>query len=144
MVPTGQLIRQYIAENHLDTALYRNHPLFTNRSGKKITRAGITYILQKYAEQAYLSGHEDVDPKLTPHCLRHLKAMHLFQSGINLIYIRDLLGHSDVSTTEVYARADEKMKREALENAYQSPSDGEMPSWQEDNDLLNWLKNFGK
>jgi hypothetical protein len=36
------------------------------------------------------------------------------------------------------------MKREALENAYQSPSDGEMPSWQEDNDLLNWLKNFGK
>lgn len=144
MVPTGQLIRQYIAENHLDTALYRNHPLFTNRSGKKITRAGITYILQKYAEQAYLSGHEDVDPKLTPHCLRHSKAMHLLQSGINLIYIRDLLGHSDVSTTEVYARADEKMKREALENAYQSPSDGEMPSWQEDNDLLNWLKNFGK
>ena len=142
MVPTGQLIRQYIAENHLDTALYRNHPLFTNRSGKKITRAGITYILQKYAEQAYLSGHEDVDPKLTPHCLRHSKAMH--QSGINLIYIRDLLGHSDVSTTEVYARADEKMKCEALENAYQSPSDGEMPSWQEDNDLLNWLKNFGK
>lgn len=144
MAPTGQLIRQYIAENHLDTALYRNHPLFTNRSGKKITRAGITYILQKYAEQAYLSGHEDVDPKLTPHCLRHSKAMHLLQSGINLIYIRDLLGHSDVSTTEVYARADEKMKREALENAYQSPSDGEMPSWQEDNDLLNWLKNFGK
>ena len=144
MAPTGQLIRQYIAENHLDTALYRNHPLFTNRSGKKMTRAGITYILQKYAEQAYLSGHEDVDPKLTPHCLRHSKAMHLLQSGINLIYIRDLLGHSDVSTTEVYARADEKMKREALENAYQSPSDGEMPSWQEDNDLLNWLKNFGK
>lgn len=70
MAPTGQLIRQYIAENHLDTALYRNHPLFTNRSGKKMTRAGITYILQKYAEQAYLSGHEDVDPKLTPHCLR--------------------------------------------------------------------------
>ena len=70
--------------------------------------------------------------------------MHLLQSGINLIYIRDLLGHSDVSTTEVYARADEKMKREALENAYQSPSDGEMPSWQEDNDLLNRLKNFGR
>ena len=70
--------------------------------------------------------------------------MHLLQSGINLIYIRDLLGHSGVSTTEVYARADEKMKREALENAYQGPSDGEMPSWQEDNDLLNRLKNFGK
>ena len=144
MAPTGQLIRQYIAENHLDTALYRTIPLFNKRAAKKMTRAGITYINQNYAEQAHLSGHEDVDPKLTPHCLRHSKAMHLLQSGINLIYIRDLLGHSDVSTTEVYARADEKMKREALENAYQSPSDGEMPSWQEDNDLLNWLKNFGK
>lgn len=144
MSPTGQLIRQYIEESHLDTPLYHSHPLFTNRSGKKMTRAGVTYILQKYAEQAYISGHEDVDPKLTPHCLRHSKAMHLLQSGVNLIYIRDLLGHSDVSTTEVYARADEKMKRSALENAYESPSDGKMPSWQEDNDLLNWLKNFGK
>lgn len=144
MSPTGRLIRQYIEGNHLDTPLCRSHPLFTNRPGKKMTRAGVTYILQKYAGQAHISGHEDVNPKLTPHCLRHSKAMHLLQSGINLIYIRDLLGHSDISTTEVYARADEKMKREALENAYESPSDGKMPSWQEDNDLLNWLKNFGK
>ena len=36
------------------------------------------------------------------------------------------------------------MKREALENAYESPADEKMPSWQEDYDLLNWLKNFGK
>ncbi len=75
---------------------------------------------------------------------RHSKAMHLLQSGVNLVYIRDLLGHADVSTTEVYARADEKMKREALENAYESPSDGEMPAWQKDSSLLDWLKKFGK
>lgn len=144
MSPTGQLIRQYIDENNLGTPVYRNHPLFTNRSGKKMTRAGVTYILQKYAEMANMKGHDDVDPKLTPHCLRHSKAMHLLQSGVNLVYIRDLLGHADVSTTEVYARADEKMKREALENAYESPSDGEMPTWQKDSGLLEWLKKFGK
>lgn len=144
MSPTGQLVRQYIDENNLGTPIYRSHPLFTNRSGKKMTRAGVTYILQKYAEMANMKGHDDVDPKLTPHCLRHSKAMHLLQSGINLVYIRDLLGHADVSTTEVYARADEKMKRKALEKAYESPSGGEMPTWQKDSSLLEWLKNFGK
>jgi len=48
--------------------------------------------------------------------------MHLLQSGVNLVYIRDLLGHADVSTTEVYARADKRFKREALLLAYLSPS----------------------
>lgn len=43
--------------------------------------------------------------------------MHLLQSGINLVYIRDLLGHTDISTTEIYAQADEKMKRKALMEA---------------------------
>ena len=43
---------------------------------------------------------------VTPHALRRSRAMHLVQAGVNLIYIRDLLGHADVSTTEIYARAD--------------------------------------
>ena len=41
--------------------------------------------------------------------------MHLLQAGVNLIYIRDLLGHADVSTTEIYARADTEAKRKAIE-----------------------------
>ena len=43
---------------------------------------------------------------VTTHTLRRSRAMHLIQAGVNLIYIRDLLGHADVSTTEIYARAD--------------------------------------
>ena len=79
-----------------------------------------------------------------PH-LRHSKAMHLLQSGVNLVYIRDLLGHADISTTEVYARADEHFKRKALEQAYPSPTPvSEATSWQKDYDLLDWLKNLGK
>jgi hypothetical protein len=48
---------------------------------------------------------------VTPHTLRRSRAMHLVQAGVNLIYIRDLLGHADVSTTEIYARADAETKR---------------------------------
>jgi len=42
---------------------------------------------------------------VTPHVIRRTRAMHLLEAGVNLIYIRDLLGHADVSTTEIYARA---------------------------------------
>lgn len=71
--------------------------------------------------------------------------MHLLQSGVNLVYIRDLLGHADVSTMEVYARADEHFKRKALEQAYPSPAPvSGTTSWQKDDDLLGWLKNLGK
>ena len=68
--------------------------------------------------------------------------MHLLQSGVNLIYIRDLLGHSDVSTTEIYARADETMKRKALLEAYKSPAEAKLPEWKTDKNLLDWLKSL--
>jgi integrase/recombinase XerD len=60
-----------------------------------------------------------------------------------LIYIRDILGHVDISTTEVYARADTEMKRVALEKAnhLEQPS---LPIWGDDKDLISWLKALGK
>ena len=59
--------------------------------------------------------------------------------------VRDLLGHADVSTTEVYARADERFKREALMLAYPSPSpEPEETAWNKNDDLMDWLKNLGK
>ncbi|SNT11064.1 Phage integrase family protein [Anaerovirgula multivorans] len=59
-----------------------------------------------------------IPEKVTPHVLRHTKAMHLLQAGVNLVYIRDILEHVDISTTEVYARANTEMKRIALEKAH--------------------------
>ena len=56
--------------------------------------------------------------------------MHLLQAGVNLIYIRDLLGHADVSTTEIYARADAEAKRKAIESAYQSLTPEPLPTGQ--------------
>lgn len=65
--------------------------------------------------------------------------MHLLQAGVNLIYIRDLLGHADVSTTEIYARADAEAKRKAIDNAYQTLNPEPLPDWTADQGLLEWL-----
>ena len=65
--------------------------------------------------------------------------MHLLQAGVNLIYIRVFLGHVDIKTTEIYARADTETKRIAIENAYPDLVDGNLPDWSEDEVLLSWL-----
>lgn len=70
--------------------------------------------------------------------------MHLLQAGVNLIYIRDFLGHVDIQTTEIYARVDGEMKRKALEKNSQSIISDKLPAWQNDKNLMNWLKNLGK
>jgi site-specific recombinase XerC len=70
--------------------------------------------------------------------------MHLIQAGVNLIYIRDLLGHADVSTTEIYARADAETKRKAIENAYEPLAPHAMPDWTSDPSLIAWLDSLGR
>jgi integrase len=68
--------------------------------------------------------------------------MHLLQAGINLIYIRDLLGHVDISTTEIYARTDTELKRKALEKAYPDMVVTDLPQWNQDEGLLAWLSSL--
>lgn len=145
MTPTEKLLRSYLKEQEQRFRMLGSSPLFQNRDGTKLTRAGIAYVLGKYAKEAQQSGLIPQQINVSPHVLRHSKAMHLLQSGVNLVYIRDLLGHADVSTTEIYARADEHFKRQALLLAYPSPTpEPEIPAWQKDINLLDWLKNLGK
>lgn len=121
-----------------------DHPLFYNQQHKKLSRWGVSYIIHKYIEEAKDNKDFCINFAVTPHVLRHSKAMHLLQAGVNLIYIRDFLGHSDISTTEIYARADSEMKRKALEKSYVELTTKDMPKWQDDGDLMNWLKNLCK
>lgn len=81
---------------------------------------------------------------VTPHTLRRSRAMHLIQAGVNLIYIRDLLGHADIATTEIYARADAETKRKAIENAYQPLTPDTLPDWTSDASLIGWLDSLGR
>jgi len=70
--------------------------------------------------------------------------MHMLQAGVSLVIIRDILGHVDVKTTEVYARADLEMKRRALESSANTPSGPTPPtaSWREDRELMVWLRSL--
>ena len=142
MEPTARLLQQYLIENDLVSASKRSQPLFFNRSGNKFSRAGIAYVLKKYISLA-----KEVHPNLLPdvvsvHSLRHSKAMHMLQAGVPLIYIRDFLGHEEISTTEVYAKCDGKMKRAAFEGAYTETRSTALPIWHQDNNILTWLKSL--
>jgi len=144
MKPMAALLKQYIDEQGLQNPGCNSYPLFRNRSGTKFTRKGITYILDKYVVIAR-NQHPDIFPEnLSPHCMRHSKSMHLLQSGVNLVYIRDILGHVDIKTTEVYARIDSEMKRKALEKASTGTISEKAPLWHENKSLLNWLKELGQ
>jgi integrase/recombinase XerD len=143
MGKTQNLLQQYIKENKWNAGIAETErPLFCNQQHKKLSRWGISYIITKYVELSQLNPNFCVRFPVTPHVIRHSKAMHLLQANINLIYIRDFLGHVDVSTTEVYARADSEMKRKALENAYPDLVTEKMPKWENDGDLMQWLNNL--
>ena len=145
--PQVAIVRSYLEENRLDIPAANCRPLFQNNRGGKLTGAGIKFILGRYVANARSVNSELIPEKITPHCLRHSKAMHLLQAGVNLIYIRDILGHVSIQTTEVYARADSKQKRDALEAAYADvlpPMTEEKTSWEKDSELKSWLKSLGK
>ena len=137
------LLKSYMQENGLLQNKATDYPLFGNGRGDKLTRMGITAIIRKYSEIA-----RSIDPALipagvSPHALRHSKAMLLQQNEVNIIAIRDFMGHSSVTTTEIYARIDNKLQREALEKTSLVPESSE-PPWQSNKGLLSWLESLGK
>lgn len=117
-------------------------PLFWNGRRHKLTRSGVTYIVQKYAEMAQELS-TGMPAKISPHVFRHTKAMHLVQANVNPVYIKDYLGHADVSTTEVYARADNEAKRAVLEKATAHLDLPKASHWEQDTELIDWLSSLG-
>lgn len=143
---TKELLTSYLEahkKNNWGVAL-GEAPLFFNQRHQPLSRWGISYILDKYVCSAQKDIHFSIDFPITPHVLRHAKAMGMLKAGINLIYIRDFLGHSNVVTTEVYARSDTEMKRKALEESYKELYTEEMPKWEDDKNLMQWLHDLCK
>ncbi len=138
MQATVQILRDHLQENNLDSPEHFDRPLFHNRQGTRLTCSGVRYILQKYV-QAAQSNHPGFTQAVSPHSFRHTKGMHLLQSGISLEIIRDFLGHVDVKTTQIYAKANLEMKRKALEKISDPSFVPKIPSWKENKTLLEWL-----
>lgn len=142
MSATSDLVSKYISIYHPSYRGEYNVPLFSNRKKEKLTRAGIAYILKKYVKIAREKQPDLIPETVSPHGLRHSKSMHMLQAGVPLIYIRDFLGHSEISTTEIYARCDSEQKRKAIENTCPSITKSETPIWQKDTSLLGWLQSL--
>ena len=77
---------------------------------------------------------------ISPHTLRHTKAMHLLQSGVPLVMVKDFLGHVDMKSTEVYVQADLEMKRRALESA--TGPQATQPPEALPSGLIEWLESL--
>lgn len=138
---TARLVRLYVDRQR--GGLPGDAPLVTNRSGGRMTRDGMRYVVSKYASMC----HAD-DPAFPGHVhchmLRHSKAVHMLAAGVNIVYIRDFLGHEDVSTTMVYARADNRVKQDAIcALAPKVTGEADMPDWRKDGDLIAFLNSLG-
>lgn len=138
---TKLVLTGYMQERDLMNYRSADIPLFLNYQNRKMTRAGICYVVQKYSRIAREKS-QIIPDTVTPHVFRHTKGMHLHQSGVNQIYIRDFLGHVDVASTDIYARADTELKRKALEQAYPNLTNTPLPDWNHNQDLLTWLNSL--
>lgn len=117
-------------------------PLFCNSRGERLTRAGISYILNKYQKLAKDLKAESLDENLSPHLLRHSKATHLVNNGVSIYNIRDFLGHASVTTTQVYLTSNPEVMREAIEKASlkTAPDSAGYYSAEEKADLISFLE----
>jgi integrase/recombinase XerD len=79
--------------------------LFLNHRGQQLTRQGLWLIIKAYAREADLSG------EVTPHTLRHSFAAHKLESGSDLEEVQKLLGHANISTTQIYTQLEEEPEK---------------------------------
>lgn len=111
----SNLLRYHLKRRGMNVSENRDMPLFSSQSNAKMTTACIRSIVKKYVGIAK-SANPALFPEknYSPHSFRHSKAVHMVEAGINLIYIRNFLGHASISSTEIYARVGQAAVTKAL------------------------------
>lgn len=113
---------------------------FMNHQGEKLTTKGIEYILNKYVSKARIKYPDRFKQHYTNHCVRRSRAMHLLEAGVNIVYIRDFLGHSSVQSTEAYVRSNPIIKEKQIKQHSQSINAKKRYSGKQKKELLDFLK----
>jgi integrase/recombinase XerD len=117
IIPLGS-----VAIRHVDRYLDEGRPkmvrengeasMFVNQHGKRLTRQGFWKILKKYAHSAKISKD------ITPHTMRHSFATHLLENGADLRSVQEMLGHADISTTQIYTQVTKRKLRDVYEKTH--------------------------
>ena len=128
---TKETLINYINLYKLNSFSY----LFSGNNNEKASSKMVTHIIEKYSKKI------NINKRIHPHTFRHTRAMHLLEAGVPLVYIRDILGHESVTTTEIYAKVNIEIKRNALNNILKQ-DEIVKPIWQEDKSILEELLNL--
>lgn len=135
-------LRRYMEEEGLNRPESQCHPIFPNPQGNRMSRMAVLNIVKKYMSMARKIAPDLIPDDIGCHSFRHSKAMHMLEAEISLVSIRDFLGHASTTTTEVYARASEKMKQKALSKLNPGIVQEGKTSWQGNKELLSYLKSL--
>ena len=141
MDKTIEHLHEYMKQFHQDDCLQNDQYLFYTLIKERIGRMSddnVSCFLKRYAESAR-QVCSDVPLRMYAHLFRHTRAMHLYQAGIPLSYIKDFLGHVSINTTDIYASTDISMMKAALEKI--GKNDGEqaqieVPIWKDNEELI--------
>lgn len=118
IVPVGRIALEWL-DRYIQTARLKllgehriEQALFLNRYGRRLTRQGFWKIIKQYAQEA------GIDKDITPHTLRHSFATHLLENGADLRAVQEMLGHADISTTQIYTHVTKVRMKEVYNQTH--------------------------
>ncbi|MCL2509191.1 MAG: site-specific integrase [Oscillospiraceae bacterium] len=135
--------KAYVSQFHPEPTRNRDNLLFyTVIHGQRnpMSPDTVAHFLRKIGRSAH-EQNLNVPENVHPHQFRHTRAIHLYRTGVPLTLVAEILGHAQVSTTQVYAYADTEMKREAILKAAEksSLSVNDAPCWKNNEDMIRRL-----